>query len=182
MRVTKIIDGLYTRGKLGKRTLEDVLQLGVGCAVSLIPPGEPALEGWPGYIHWPLSDGNHVVRSRLNWVVRVIIGKLREGTPVLVMCRAGRNRTGLVVSAVLVECLGIPGREALRLFREKRPRGVDNRAFEEYLVGLSGRAGVGRLKVDVPGPLPVRLLTGGGHNVAGIAGDKLLNPHEAPGD
>jgi hypothetical protein len=137
LHLTKIIPNLYTRGKLRTGTpLSTIEEAGLKCVVSLIDPGEPTLVGWPGYVHWPMSDGSLVDEERLTGIVDVIVENLRWKKATLVMCRAGRNRTGLVVCAVLRERLGISGREALDLFRERRPRGVANPTFEKYLLSL----------------------------------------------
>jgi protein-tyrosine phosphatase len=105
-------------------------------AVSLTAAGEPSLEGWGGYLHAPMSDGAKVDEPLLRKVADFVTADVLAGEPTLVMCRAGRNRTGLVVCRSLVDVLGVSGEEALRIFREKRPRGVANAAFERYLVSV----------------------------------------------
>ncbi len=58
----------------------------------------------------------------------------RSGRRVLVRCRAGLNRSALVVGLMLL-CDGYPGREAVDLIREKRsPYALCNRFFESYLL------------------------------------------------
>lgn len=137
MRCIEILPNLWTRGKLAKETtLEDIQELGIHAVVSLIPPGEPALVGWEGYTHWPMSDGSVVDVRSLEKIRDVVLDNLKDDRRTLVMCRAGRNRTGLVVASVLRIWLKLSGAEALQMFREKRPRGVANPAFENYLLSL----------------------------------------------
>lgn len=137
MHLITILPNLVTRGKLGRATRPaDLEALGILRATSLIPPGEPNLVGWEGYAHWPMSDGSRVNLELLEDAVEWVLEGLRRKRRTLVMCRAGRNRTGLVVATVLHRWLGVSGAEALAMFRARRPRGVANPAFEEYLLGL----------------------------------------------
>ena len=138
MHMIQILPNLFTRGCLSEgATPEQLESLGIRHVVSLFPPGEPSLVGWDGYTHASMSDGKEVNVALLEQVVEGILLNLRRKRPTLVMCRAGRNRTGLVVSVVLSRWLKIPGEEALDLFRSKRPRAVANPAFERYLLGLT---------------------------------------------
>lgn len=137
MHLIKIIDGLYTRGKLRTGTQPSELEtLGIGRVISLIPPGEPSLVGWKGYSHHPMSDGATVDQGKLDRAVGVVLKAIGTGIPVLVMCRAGRNRTGLVVCTALNRRCGWNGAFCLEYFRARRPRGVANPAFERYILGL----------------------------------------------
>ena len=138
MHMIQILPNLYTRGCLPKGTTPEQLQsLGIRHVVSLFPPGEPSLVGWDGYTHASMSDGAKVDTALLEQVVDSVISNLRRKRATLVMCRAGRNRTGLVVSVVLSRWLNFSGEKALAMFRSKRPRGVANPAFERYLLGLT---------------------------------------------
>lgn len=137
MRTIEIVPNLITRGKLGSsETVATVKAQGIRRVFSLFPPGEPAMVGWYGYYHRSLSDGAKVDGERIMRIAQLVAEGVLEGDKTLVMCRAGRNRTGLVVCTALHLMLGISGKEALRLFREKRPRGVANPAFEKFLLTL----------------------------------------------
>lgn len=132
----EVIPGLYTRGKLSNSTTpKDLYNLGIRHVVSLTSQGEPALRHWSGYVHLQLSDGKKIETEKLD-IVDQIVNWVQSREPTLVMCHAGRNRTGLIVCLVLQKLLKISGKESLILFRERRPRGVANTTFEKYLMSL----------------------------------------------
>ncbi|MET9699583.1 protein phosphatase [Streptomyces sp. NPDC006529] len=71
---------------------------------------------------------------------------VRAGRVVLVRCKAGYNRSGLVVAQALVE-LGWETAGAVDTVRRKRsPFALNNRVFEEY---LTAGLGVARLLVGL---------------------------------
>ncbi|WP_042377439.1 protein-tyrosine phosphatase family protein [Streptacidiphilus melanogenes] len=62
-----------------------------------------------------------------------VAAAVRSDRSVLVRCRSGYNRSGLVVAQALVE-LGQDAATAVELIRERRsPWALHNRAFEQYL-------------------------------------------------
>lgn len=60
---------------------------------------------------------------------------LRAGKRVLVHCRSGLGRTGLVAAKLLIE-LGMPRQEAVEAVRKARPGTLQSRKHEEYLDAL----------------------------------------------
>ena len=80
---------------------------------------------------------------------RAAAGAVRAGRRVLVRCRSGYNRSGLVVAQALVE-LGSDPAGAVRLVRERRsPWALHNGLFVEYLeTGLD----TARLLVSLEAP------------------------------
>ena len=59
--------------------------------------------------------------------------KLIDGQGVVVHCRGGLGRTGLIAARLLIE-LGEPPREALERVRAARPGAVETRQQEEYVL------------------------------------------------
>lgn len=72
--------------------------------------------------------------------------RLDEGKRVLVICQAGRNRSGLISALTLIARLGISGMEAVSRVRAARDpmlptgeRALTNDAFREYLETIPAR-------------------------------------------
>ena len=55
---------------------------------------------------------------------------------VVIHCRAGRNRSGLLSALVVRELLRIDGARALAHVQQARPRAIANEAFADYLKEL----------------------------------------------
>jgi ADP-ribosyl-[dinitrogen reductase] hydrolase len=62
-------------------------------------------------------------------------GRLRNGESILVHCRGGLGRTGIVACRLLIE-LGETPERALARVREARPGTVENHRQERYVLGL----------------------------------------------
>ncbi|MDQ3931843.1 MAG: dual specificity protein phosphatase family protein [Actinomycetota bacterium] len=76
----------------------------------------------------------------IRWLARRVSAWLDEGLSVLVRCKAGLNRSGLVVARTLVE-RGFQPQEAIDLIRRRRHRrALNNRAFVGWLLGEEARA------------------------------------------
>lgn len=132
---------LYQRGLFGKWPLWqkiDVLENGnVGAWVCLVRHPDPELArqfevrgGW--YVYRPISDGK-VIERGLELLAFDLAQVIRKGKAVLVQCRAGRNRSGLLAALVVREVKGCSGREALEHVRRMRPNAIANPHFETYL-------------------------------------------------
>lgn len=80
------------------------------------------------------------VWARINSAVRSITKRYLDGEKILVRCQIGYNRSGLIMSMVLVN-LGFTASEAIDLLRIKRSEYVlVNPVFEGYIreLGTSG--------------------------------------------
>lgn len=133
MKVVEVLPNLHTRGKLNTSTTVVQVSRLYRSVVSLTAPGEPALLNWSGYLHCPMSDGATIEFDAVNCAVNRVVDSLMRNRRTLVMCRAGRNRTGLVVCLALTRFKGWSGNEALDWFRKVRPRAVANPTFEAYI-------------------------------------------------
>lgn len=89
------------------------------------------------YIFRRIGDGKTLPEPPLEDLARQLACRVRAGKgAVLVHCRAGRNRSGLLAALVVRELRRCTGKEALHQVRLRRPNAVANPAFEAYLEGL----------------------------------------------
>jgi protein-tyrosine phosphatase len=65
--------------------------------------------------------------------VQYIVTILREGKTVVIHCKGGLGRTGLVAAAVLVAITELKPEEAISTVRQARPGAVENSEQEEYI-------------------------------------------------
>jgi ADP-ribosyl-[dinitrogen reductase] hydrolase len=69
---------------------------------------------------------------------RALLERLTNGQGVVVHCRGGLGRTGLIAARLLIE-LGEQPARALSLVRQARPGAVETRKQEEYALNLHCR-------------------------------------------
>lgn len=97
-------------------------------------PGHGPDEGVEHHV-WPIPDGP-LDGTQLAGVMRLAqaaCDALEDGKRVLVRCRSGYNRAGLVVAQALIRD-GHSAEEAIRLIRSRRsPWALHNELFVEYL-------------------------------------------------
>lgn len=132
--------------------LRAILDWGAEAVVSLLEPHEFDLLGVPDFpkvmsaqgFRWALLEirDSDVPDSRFEsaWPVvqPELVAILRRGGSIVVHCRGGLGRTGLVVSRLLVE-LGLEAEKAISLVREVRPGAVETWEQEEYIRQLPSR-------------------------------------------
>jgi ADP-ribosyl-[dinitrogen reductase] hydrolase len=100
-------------------------------------PDFPAVVGkrFPGWRHLPIPDAGVPDRAfedawgTVGDEARTI---LMNGGKVLIHCRAGLGRTGMIAARLLVE-LGSDPDEAIAMVRKVRPNAIETRAQEEYV-------------------------------------------------
>ena len=124
---------------------------GASTVVTLVETHEFELLGVPDFAaemsarfrwHWlPIRDGDVPDADfELRWpeAGADLRRRLAVGERVLVHCRAGLGRTGLVVARLLVECGETPLR-ALNAVRRARPGTVETMVQEQYVLRLVPR-------------------------------------------
>ncbi len=133
----EVIPGLWQGGS---RSAPEAGRFDV--VVSLCARGNrrsPPCEGQQG-VSWFIADADVPDEETIRWLARRVSAWLDEGLSVLVRCKAGLNRSGLVVARTLVE-RGFQPQEAIDLIRRRRHRrALNNRAFVGWLLGEEARA------------------------------------------
>lgn len=71
-------------------------------------------------------------------VQRVLIETLREGRDIVVHCRGGLGRTGVVAARLLVE-IGLSPDQAILMVRSARPGAIETWAQEQYVRALGSK-------------------------------------------
>lgn len=105
---------------------------------AVVKDGAIAHKEW--YFHDGLMPEEYLLEDAVTWAWR----HWMMGTPTLVRCQAGLNRSGLVVARLLIDVAwqGMGPHEVIELIREKRSRNaLFNPAFREYLLGLPAARG-----------------------------------------
>lgn len=135
----EVVEGLFISGH--PENANDFMRRGVDVVVDLegdIDTAIPEQEGQRGttvYVYWPIEDKEEmpeedVVRSIAQFV-SVLLDRDKE---VLVHCRSGHNRSGLVCARTLIE-RGMDPDEAIDRVRTGRSdgRALTNETFVDWL-------------------------------------------------
>jgi protein tyrosine/serine phosphatase len=89
------------------------------------------------YLKCPLVDQEDLPDPGLTLrLAALVAGLVRDGHQALVHCTFGRNRSGLVVTLVVRELLGLSGSDALAYVQARRDRAANNDTFAEWLASL----------------------------------------------
>jgi hypothetical protein len=140
VKLHAIIPGhLYQRGLTNGRGFERLAALGVDTVACVVRKPDPELEAWVTerggkYVYAPFSDGKEVPEWLPN--LASYLAKRAESGAVVIHCRAGRNRSGLLSALIVRELLHLDGETALEHVRQARPRAIANEHFADYLKGL----------------------------------------------
>lgn len=134
--------------------LEAISAWGADCVVTVMEDFEFAMLGIPDFaavmaaqpfewLHLEIRDAD-VPDERFEsaWpTARArVLAVLDRGGKVLVHCRGGLGRTGLVVARLLVE-QGMGAEEAIRLTREVRQGAIETNAQERHVLALASLVG-----------------------------------------
>lgn len=131
--------------------LQAIRDWGASTVVTLIEDFEFGLLGVPGFgekvsaaFRWlwlPIPDGGvpgEEFERRWDEAGSELHGRLAAGERVLVHCRAGLGRTGVVASRLLVEA-GMTPAQAISAVRSARRGTVETVVQEQYVLGLPQR-------------------------------------------
>ena len=111
---------------------------GIGAVVSLTgrsPPGDPEAAGLD-LLHAPIPDFGIPSDADLRHTLRFIKKHIEDGCGVVVHCRAGQGRTGLVLAAYLVY-EGMSATDAIDRVRTLRPGSIETREQLELVKRLA---------------------------------------------
>lgn len=126
--------------------LDDVRQWGTTAVISLIEDHEIAalqVQGLGSEImardmewhHLPIVDVSVPdQRFEAGWMTSraPILGRLRAGERVVVHCKGGLGRAGMISARILIE-LGVPAELAITIVRRARPRAIETPAQERHV-------------------------------------------------
>jgi len=132
--------------------LKAIRNWGASMIISLIEPhefellqvsdlGELVLHFGMKWVHLPIRDVDVPdARFEDGWqdVALEVHRRLDEGERILIHCRGGIGRTGLVAARILVERGCLPG-DAIHRVRAVRPGAIETRAQEQYVLGLKAQ-------------------------------------------
>jgi ADP-ribosyl-[dinitrogen reductase] hydrolase len=135
--------------------LQTIRDWGASTLVTLLQQHEFTLLGLPdfevqvsGVFRWlwlPIEDNgvpDAGFEERWPAAGAELRGRLVAGERILVHCRAGLGRTGMIAARLLVE-FGMTPLEALNAVRRERPGTVETLLQERYVLTLAQRDGVG---------------------------------------
>ena len=115
-----------------------LVEEGIGAVVSLTgrrPPGDPEAAGL-AVLHAPIPDFGIPSDADLRRTLRFIKQHVDDGRGVVVHCRAGQGRTGLVLAAYLVY-EGMSAKDAIDRVRTLRPGSIETREQLELVERLA---------------------------------------------
>jgi protein-tyrosine phosphatase len=86
------------------------------------------------YVYWPVEDGDMPNPDTVRNIAGLVSGALSADQKVLVHCRSGHNRSGLICARTLIE-QGKSPQEAIDTVRQKRGDGhaLNNENFVTWL-------------------------------------------------
>lgn len=135
----EVAPGLYISGHPDHSN--DFLSRGIDAVVDLegeVDTSLPQGEGQSSttlYLYWPIEDGDMPDASTVRSIASLMARLIAEKNKVLVHCRSGHNRSGLICARTLIE-QGMSPRDAIDAVRAKRGDGhaLDNENFVEWLL------------------------------------------------
>lgn len=94
------------------------------------------------YVYWPVEDGDMPNENIVRNIATLVCRALNANEKVLVHCKAGHNRSGLICARTLIE-QGKSPEEAIETVRRARGDGhaLNNEKFVEWLQGEGDRSG-----------------------------------------
>jgi protein-tyrosine phosphatase len=136
----EVVPGLFISGHPDHA--QDFMQEGIRAVIDLegdidssIPEAERQRESTL-YLYWPVEDAEMPNSSTVRGIASFVARLLDEDEKVLVHCRSGHNRSGLICARTMIE-RGASPEEAIRTVRETRGDGhaLSNESFVAWLRG-----------------------------------------------
>jgi|HubBroStandDraft_6_1064221.scaffolds.fasta_scaffold633813_1 hypothetical protein len=97
--------------------------------------GCPVVPNHMLYIYFPIYDEDLPDLFKLHAIARLAASLVKSGHKVLSHCGLGFNRSALMSGLILVN-LGMDGKDAVEILRQKRPGALFNDQFAEYLESM----------------------------------------------
>lgn len=91
------------------------------------------------WLHLPIKDSSipsHEFEKHWPTVASDLHRRLAQGRNILLHCRGGMGRTGIIAGRILIE-RGLPPQDALRMVRAVRSGAVETQEQELYLLGCA---------------------------------------------
>lgn len=135
----EVVEGLFISGHPDHA--DDFLRRGVDAVVDLegdVDTAIPEQEGQRGttiYVYWPIEDKDEMPEADgVRSIAHFVSALLDRDKEVLVHCRSGHNRSGLVCARTLIH-RGMEPREAIERVRAGRSDGhaLTNETFVDWL-------------------------------------------------
>ena len=115
-----------------------VAELGIDTVIDLDAGLDECIPTTPDgclYVYFPIYDQDLPTLTRLEAVANLGAQLIRDGHRVLSHCGMGLNRSALVAGVILNK-LGVPGRDIVTRIRERRPSALFTEVFARYLESL----------------------------------------------
>jgi ADP-ribosyl-[dinitrogen reductase] hydrolase len=129
------------------------------------------------FVACPMPDGGTPTSvAELDAVVQTILGAAADRRNVVIHCRGGLGRSGLVAAACLV-AMGRSVSDAMALTRAARPRAIENTGQERFLATYAKERASARSQIETP-VITVPLSRFTGCLLGGAIGDALGYPIE----
>jgi protein-tyrosine phosphatase len=134
----EVVSGLFISGHPDRS--QDFLREGVHVVIDLegdidsaIPDAEEQREKTL-YVYWPIEDGPMPDEGTVRAIASLVARALDDRKRVLVHCRSGHNRSGLICARTLID-QGMSAHEAIDTVRAKRKDGeaLGNENFVKWL-------------------------------------------------
>ncbi len=129
-----------------RESFAEIKACGLGAVVTLTErplPERLLTECDLAYIHLPVPNFQPPQPSQVRRFMRFVRGNTEAGRAVLVHCLAGYGRTGTMLACHLVN-RGMPGEEAIRAVRARRPGSIETPEQEETVLELAARIEIER--------------------------------------
>ena len=90
------------------------------------------------YWHYPIPDNKLTPRQKEDLLEysSVFVNGIRDGQVALVHCHAGRNRSALFSTLIVMRLLEMNAEQAIEYVRTKRPNSLANPNFVEWLMEM----------------------------------------------
>lgn len=119
-----------------KEDIQKVWDLKIQTIIDLEGGFDPPMGFLDFYLYWPISDVPWLPDiEKLFNVASFVSNILNCGDKILVHCKQGLNRSGLVCGRIM-NLEGMTGPEILKAINEKIPNALWNPIFREYVRGL----------------------------------------------